>query len=567
MNPPLPNTNPSPRPPSTPLPISNLASQLAAHPPPTTFSTGSPSKRPIDDSNLFSARSAKQSKMSSSSSSECPGALLAPFTPAKRPTPTSNRLSLQMPSRGPLSPVLDPVLGYSVARRPRLDFSRACTSLHHTTLAESSPDSSPLASGGFAIPSRNHHNRSLDSPIGPIAPGSSHASSLGSQCMLDYAPSADSSDSSSDDDLDDTDIDDALAASLSSTTTSATKLTESAATLSLRNHQKARQGNKPWRRHHHNHHWPFPGGIGRNPGLSPTLRAGQRGFVGMDVQRRDMLDLGPAALEAPGEVGVVRRPVSRRGSLLPKTKNFQRIKAALIEESCPVDVEVKREAEITRQIREEDEPVSVSGSPYPSPQKLLQQHLQHVNELGMTLTPSLAQVNSTTPTTEGAIPAASATPTPQNRSFQEEAQRHGGFWFSDQMEGIVSPLSGTPFLPPLPPPPRTPSLSSATPQRQNSDGDIIMSTDDPPPPSSSSLFSTPFQPPFPPPPTPLRSSKRRRTHDDLLEPGTLKRRAVSPSVCASPVMAQGSPGRGRWGMGVVGGVMDTSDGLMNMSLQ
>jgi len=49
-----------------------------------------------------------------------------PFTPRRLSFP--GRLSLQTSSRGPLSPVLDPALGYSVARRPRLDFARACLS-------------------------------------------------------------------------------------------------------------------------------------------------------------------------------------------------------------------------------------------------------------------------------------------------------------------------------------------------------------------------------------------------------------------------------------------------------
>src|SRR5438067_2121647 len=68
----------------------------------------------------------------------------APFTP-RRPN-LQTRLSLQMPSRTrPLSPILDPAQGYSTIRRPRdrLDFARACTSLHHSTLADTS-DSSPL---------------------------------------------------------------------------------------------------------------------------------------------------------------------------------------------------------------------------------------------------------------------------------------------------------------------------------------------------------------------------------------------------------------------------------------
>ncbi len=38
----------------------------------------------------------------------------------------------------------------------------------------------------------------------------------------------------------------------------------------------------------------------------------------------------------------------------PKTKNFARIRAALLEEGSPVDTEVKREAEVVRQVRESE---------------------------------------------------------------------------------------------------------------------------------------------------------------------------------------------------------------------
>ena len=57
---------------------------------------------------------------------------------------------------------------------------------------------------------------------------------------------------------------------------------------------------------------------------------------------------------APSTPGVVRRAVTRRGNLLPKTKGFARIRAALMEEAAPIDSEVKREAETIRQVRERD---------------------------------------------------------------------------------------------------------------------------------------------------------------------------------------------------------------------
>jgi hypothetical protein len=58
--------------------------------------------------------------------------------------------------------------------------------------------------------------------------------------------------------------------------------------------------------------------------------------------------------EVEGARGVIRRAVTRRGNLLPKTKGFARIKAALIEESTPIDAEARREAEVIKQVQDND---------------------------------------------------------------------------------------------------------------------------------------------------------------------------------------------------------------------
>ena len=100
----------------------------------------------------------------------------SPVTPRRPPFPARG-LSLQMPprdfmlpatstysSRVPLSPKLDRSQTYGsptsvLPRRSRgLDFSRAATNLHHSTLAEqSSPDSSPTISGrAMNIPNRSN---------------------------------------------------------------------------------------------------------------------------------------------------------------------------------------------------------------------------------------------------------------------------------------------------------------------------------------------------------------------------------------------------------------------------
>lgn len=141
-----------------------------------------------------------------------------PVTP-KRPSQSLARgLSLQMPprdvnststanlstnlggSRIPLSPKLDSSVSYGSAasvlpRRSRgMDFSRACTNLHHSTLAEqSSPDSSPVIGGrAMMIPSRKglHSNSSISAV--PDSPGST-ANSLWSTMVNADRPGISSS--------------------------------------------------------------------------------------------------------------------------------------------------------------------------------------------------------------------------------------------------------------------------------------------------------------------------------------------------------------------------------------
>lgn len=198
------------------------------------------------------------------------------------------------------------------------------TSLHHSTLAESSPDSSPLASNpGYPIP-RNGLNRALESPISSSynQAGSFHASSLGSASMMDYPQSgADDSSGSSDDDLD-VDLD------LEMTTPLSSIPMETTASMSLLNHQKARLSTRNWRKHNHPHSHPSGSGNGLFISPSPTLRAAPQFFpqdrntsqfdTGM---RRESISLGPSALEMtnpepPPTRPALPRPVSRRGSML-----------------------------------------------------------------------------------------------------------------------------------------------------------------------------------------------------------------------------------------------------------
>lgn len=147
-----------------------------------------------------------------------------PVTP-QRPKSLVRGLSLQMPqdsnsatflNRVPLSPKLDSSSTYGsptsvLPRRSRgLDFSRACTNLHHSTLAEqSSPDSSPTIGGkGMMIPPRKGLSNSsslLESPVSVAnslwstmanTDKAAVSSSIGSINMLD----SDSGSTSSDED-------------------------------------------------------------------------------------------------------------------------------------------------------------------------------------------------------------------------------------------------------------------------------------------------------------------------------------------------------------------------------
>ena len=161
----------------------------------------------------------------------------SPTTPRRPAFPRG--LSLQMPARDlmspstsaayrvPLSPKLDHSQTYGsptsvLPRRSRgLEFSRSATHLHNSTLAESSPDSSPTITGrAMNIPNRknglhfsggldsnNINSSSLWSTMGN-ADRMTVSSSLGSVNMM----MSESSSSSSDDDvlMDADDIDDSI---------------------------------------------------------------------------------------------------------------------------------------------------------------------------------------------------------------------------------------------------------------------------------------------------------------------------------------------------------------------
>ncbi|KAF2794530.1 hypothetical protein K505DRAFT_241982 [Melanomma pulvis-pyrius CBS 109.77] len=517
--------------------------------------------------------------------------IASPRTP-RRPELLSRGLSLQMPSREipmpspahfaarvPLSPQLDARNTYAspaslLPRRSRgAEYSRACTNLHHSTLADqSSPDSSPtITQKGMMIPSRKQRANSMimDSPNinMHLAWGNGDrtaaSSSVGSMNMLgseDSSSSSDEGDPMDPDDNDDPMLMTPQAMKSSNTPFGGPAIGNSTGAWSnmfspggpptFMSIQRARLRKGRSRKSsssasgHSSMASPGPASPpnGRSEGFfareSAIQKAGSRreslSLFTNDLHISSGNDSGDEAVAMPQTPGVVRRPVTRRGNLLPKSRQFGRIKAELFEESAPIDSEFRREAEIIRQVRENDGDFErPSATAHSSPTLLpampgLDGPLEGVpeegSESGMSLDSSTAR----------GLFAAFTVGATKNSSGR-------GFW-------------NLPDNPAHTPPPSFPRAGSSAISE-----DISM--DSPPVSiSSTSLPSTHAtaapehgsvhgwgvsRSSTPQPLVPLnavdglkKSNKRRR--DDDLDGNSIKRRAVSPGVSVqnSPVLSQ-----------------------------
>lgn len=313
----------------------------------------------------------------------------SPTTPQKTPArqPSAHGLTLQLPrpaastpgtSRAPLSPKLDPAQIYgspasAIPRRSRgLDFSRACTNLHHSTLAESSPESSPsVGSRGINIPQRRGGPPTFGSPgvgMGP-QPSSIPGDRTGLSSSVSSVNMMESDTSSSEDDDDESmnpDRDDMMITA----TPQASKMVGglanpfgapvpspgndwmggySPAAASLVSFQRARFRKSRNSRHSSssasgNSSKPSPAPL--SPPVVKSIEASNGGYFAREMtkgavqSRRESLSLGtrdlhlsdmsddgdsrairgdsPAggAADAAGPRGVIRRAVTRRGNLL-----------------------------------------------------------------------------------------------------------------------------------------------------------------------------------------------------------------------------------------------------------
>ena len=504
----------------------------------------------------------------------------SPSTP-RRPAFPARGLSLQMPpkdimslssmSRMPLSPKLDAAETYGspvIPRRSRgLDFSRAATNLHHSTLADqSSPDSSPTMNGrAMNIPGRRRSGQFEVPTHWAQRPSGDNrttvSSSLGSINML----SADSSDSSSDEDMDD-DIDDSIlttpqvggsrmpvglniwttqAQSNGSSGSGINWMKQSKGANSLMNFRRSRteRTREVRPKKHSSSSSSMASPMSRSPPMpnkeafnqrreSISWHANQLHIDGSESEdglqlKNSLSNTGentPTTPAREGRGGVVKRAVTRRGNMLPKTKGFARIKAALAEEGAPVETELRREATVIKQTRE--------------------------NDMELETTPRMRR-NSTiisSPMTTAAVPDGIEEPTPfdmnnapQSESFKLRALKNpkgvDNYWdgcerrnnsslppnfltresTGDEMS-VDSPTLG----------PRQASLTS-----QPSDIMSNMSM------QFTGLSQSPTRATTPiPEPLNIRSVNNKRRRDDDFDPMSFKRRAVSPgmSVQNSPVM-------------------------------
>ncbi|EER41532.1 conserved hypothetical protein [Histoplasma capsulatum H143] len=508
----------------------------------------------------------------------------APATP-HRPDRLTHGLSLQMPSRMfgspiaagnrvPLSPKLDSshIYGSPASVLPRrsrgLDFSRACTNLHHSTLAESSPDSSPVVLGrGVAIPNRRSNTNSAGMGS-PGMPGGSTWQSIGNSDRAVISSSVSSvnmfesdTTSSSDGDEDDSmhiiDREDpilmtphlARPGNAFSTPFSPSTAQSpggdwmsglSAAKASLMSFQRARLRGARSRHSSSstsgNSSKPSPGPI--SPPVFKSIESAATGYFPREMSmsevksRRESLSLGTSDLHlsdmsdddnrlarfgspsssAPlpgttniesGPHGVIRRPVTRRGNLLPKTKNFARIRAALLEEVAPIDFECQREAEVIRQVRESE------GGELPP--------------LSPSLTSPLDSSDSINPNDARDIATTGLTGEGSSSSI-----------FTSHPSSGIGRLSAFNNRYQTPPPP---TAQPTGPFTSTSTSDTTMQT---PPSASPGILATQHTSNNAPQPSAAagpsrieaeasRTNKKRR-HDEMIDMNAFKRRAVSPGM-------------------------------------
>ncbi|KAH6617825.1 D-isomer specific 2-hydroxyacid dehydrogenase [Chaetomium sp. MPI-SDFR-AT-0129] len=556
----------------------------------------------------------------------------APASPAAgqpsfaRPPPHSPKLD-QHPYASPPTNILP--------RRSRgLDFSRAATSLHHSTLAApSSPDSSPtIGSRAMNIPGRradygggsgaDQTSTSLWSMMGNHERMHIAASSVGS--TTGHAMS-DLSSSSDDDDYMDEDMDEAYITTpqvqkvgMSRSSMGAPWMPGSPAASNLlsfqqRQRQRQKQRNQPKKKPRGPIGLGFHSPAGSSVGMSRSPPNSMMGG-GLDMSphaRRESISWAANQLnisgnesddshrqvdgmDSPSRPSIVRRAVTRRGNLLPKTKGFARIRAALAEESAPVESEFRHEAEVVRQVRESDMdlepryplPQSGPSTALSSPNLATHDSLEEItddimmmdsgsgsgsgmmtgggtfkqqaikNSKGKVFWDTFSETSSTgggatqrvTPPPPSFVArASSSVMSLEDMSMDSPSTSSNGG--ASQGNSFVPPGSGSAGAQTAASSGHgTPSFPSQRPGSSNNNNPNNLNQPNPSTSHSTSSYTNPLGIGLglgggPTPPTAAEitrriNSKRRRGRDDDLDPVSIKRRAVSPgmSVHNSPVL-------------------------------
>ncbi|KAI1275525.1 hypothetical protein F5Y07DRAFT_171560 [Xylaria sp. FL0933] len=526
---------------------------------------------------------------------------VAPVTP-RRPEFPMHGLSLHMPQReadspaqpsymkpAPLSPKLDHSQIYAsptniLPRRSRgLDFSRAATSLHHSMVAEqSSPDSSPTIGGrAMNIPRRSNGQYETEQP------NMSLRSIMGNHERMHISGSvgstnpilSDSSSSSEEDDCMDDEMEDAIlntpqvakSGSQNQSIHPVPWLPGGYPAINTPSSFRVRPRKQPKKKFRGHAALGFnaasPATLSRSPPTNNLVKemrdiplrresiswaANQLHISGGENEDRvtETGDLSPITPGKDGARGVVKRAVTRRGNLLPKTKGFARIRAALAEEVAPIDSEVRREAEVIRQVRESDmdlEPRIPPGAPTAPLDTPNISTAQSSPKLGTTQEP-FDEIPDDDLMSDSVL----------SSSFKQQAMKNSkgkGFWDTFSETGSIN---GTRITPPPPAIlPRgsssgisedinmdSPSMSAGSGNTGLfgpgmgflSHGSDSQKSETPQPTASATPSQTSSIPPTAAEITRRINSKRRR--EDDFDPHIFKRRAVSPgmSVHNSPIM-------------------------------
>ncbi|KAF2860549.1 hypothetical protein K470DRAFT_264364 [Piedraia hortae CBS 480.64] len=284
----------------------------------------------------------------------------------------------------PLSPKKEEASGSPVTSLPRhsrgINFARVSTTLHHSTLPNT-PDSSPM---GASCRARKGSVGGDAQPIWgmPRAERSTLSSSVGSVDMLgsDSGSSDSEMELRSSAGIEDEDVftpqpcrNSVVPQTPTSHLSAMWNASPKQATL-IRTIRRARLTGRRRRKGSSStsnsgySSLTFPRAASPIQHLAPPPLHVEAGTPHVQRSARNSLALGRLRLSSSNDSGdegasvtptVVRRPVTRAGSLLPKTKGFARIRAALMEEASPVDSETRRERETIRQVRERDDGVEL----------------------------------------------------------------------------------------------------------------------------------------------------------------------------------------------------------------